>query len=256
MTKDFDILSTGSSGSGEFPGRFVPAALRGMWAAMSEDARLSIHILDGRGRVLALNELAAEMAGVDAASAIGREIGELYPKTLAADVREQLANVVSRGLSCENGSPILSTLLLGGRRWRCSMRLLDMRDGASGVAHETPWPGAGAHYTTFGILRVCRVASDPDHLESLVERVSKAQDRGALLGPLSVLTDRELEVAMLIAAGLTDAAIAKRLFRSLRTVHAHRRAIGSKLRQDFGIRNRSDLIRVMTERGLVARVEN
>lgn len=256
MTNDLDPLIDALDGSGDFPDRYIPAAFRGLWSAISEDGRLSIHVLDSGGRVLALNGLAAETAGVDVAQAVGRDIGELFPASLAADVREKLNCLVSRGHSCDSDPMVTSTHLLGGRRWRCSMRLLDLRDDKATHEAEQATGSACGRFSNHGILRVCRVASDPDHLENLFERLSKDEDRQVLLGPLSVLTDRELEVAMLIAAGLTDAAIAKRLCRSLRTVHAHRRAIGTKLRKSLGIRTRGDMIRVMTERGLVARVEN
>src|SRR5438105_4870177 len=48
-------------------------------------------------------------------------------------------------------------------------------------------------------------------------------------GGAQPLTVRELEVASLIAEGLTDQAIAKRLFRSVRTVESHVLQIRSKL---------------------------
>lgn len=256
MTKITPQLDSGTCGPGELPNRYMPAALHGMWAAMSEDARLAIFVLDCKCRVLALNAKAASLFGMDSAHAIGREIYDLYPASLASDLRVQFENLLSRGESCENRDPMLSTHLLGGYRWCCSMRLLDLREGQPSAV-EIPAPSEPEKEpSNYGILRVCRVANDPEHLENLIKRFSNGEDRETMLGPLSVLTDRELEVAMLIATGLTDAAIAKHLYRSLRTVHAHRRAIGSKLRKKLGVQNRCDLIRIMTERGMVAKVDN
>ncbi len=61
------------------------------------------------------------------------------------------------------------------------------------------------------------------------------------------LTGREVEVLSLVATGLTDAAIAQRLFVSPRTVHAHLRSIYRKL----DVRTRSAATRYAVEQGLV-----
>jgi two-component system, NarL family, response regulator NreC len=60
------------------------------------------------------------------------------------------------------------------------------------------------------------------------------------------LTDREVEVLRLIAAGHTNAEIARLLFLSLRTVESHRGQIRTKLDLD----SRADLIRWAQEHGL------
>src|SRR5439155_21807336 len=60
------------------------------------------------------------------------------------------------------------------------------------------------------------------------------------------LTAREIEVLGLVAEGLTDAEVAQRLVVSLRTVHAHLRAIYRKL----DVRSRSAATRYALEHGL------
>ena len=60
------------------------------------------------------------------------------------------------------------------------------------------------------------------------------------------LTAREAEVLRLLAAGLSDAQIAERLFLSLHTVKTHLRAIYGKL----GVPSRSAATRVALEHGL------
>lgn len=60
------------------------------------------------------------------------------------------------------------------------------------------------------------------------------------------LTDAELRVAMLIGRGATNAAAARQLVLSVRTVDAHLRAIFRKL----GLHSRSELVlRVASEAG-------
>jgi DNA-binding CsgD family transcriptional regulator len=52
------------------------------------------------------------------------------------------------------------------------------------------------------------------------------------LGPLDVLTSRELEVLALLGQGLAAAEIAKVLHRSVKTINTHRENIGKKLKID------------------------
>ena len=66
------------------------------------------------------------------------------------------------------------------------------------------------------------------------------------LGPLSALTERELEVLAFIGEGLPTAEIAQRLHRSVKTVEWHRRLLGSKL----GATNRVELARIAIRAGL------
>ena len=69
--------------------------------------------------------------------------------------------------------------------------------------------------------------------------------RGARGGPCPDLTPRELEVARLAATGLSSAAIAERLFVSVRTVDHHLGHVYLKI----GVKKRQDLREVA---GLVA----
>ena len=63
--------------------------------------------------------------------------------------------------------------------------------------------------------------------------------------PLDPLSDRELEILLLIANGLSDREIAQELFLSLNTVKWHNRQIYSKL----GVENRKP--RVMFAKFLI-----
>lgn len=71
--------------------------------------------------------------------------------------------------------------------------------------------------------------------------------RSADLGPLSVLTRRELEVFYYLAIGMTVQDVARTLFRSEKTIGRHVENIHTKM----GYTNRSMLVREAVERGLV-----
>lgn len=68
----------------------------------------------------------------------------------------------------------------------------------------------------------------------------------AFLGALSVLSPREVEVLGYFGEGMRRDAIAKRLFRSPKTIDAHQ----SSLRQKLNVRHRADLMRIAREAGL------
>ncbi len=72
-------------------------------------------------------------------------------------------------------------------------------------------------------------------------------EHGANPVTLAGLTPRELDVLRLVAEGLTDAAVAERLFISPRTVSQHLRSIYAKL----GVSSRAAATRYAVEHGLV-----
>lgn len=82
-----------------------------------------------------------------------------------------------------------------------------------------------------------------------------ARDRMASLGttapvpasPPTMLTDRELEVLSLVAAGLTSIAVANRLLISHKTVENHKQRIFAKL----GVQNQAHAVSVAMRRGLM-----
>ncbi len=75
---------------------------------------------------------------------------------------------------------------------------------------------------------------------------SKTFSRFVDLGPLSVLSARELEVLVLIGHGHTVPETAKMLHRSPRTIEQHKASIGRKL----GISSIADIARMVGEVGL------
>ncbi|MCC6955134.1 MAG: helix-turn-helix transcriptional regulator, partial [Deltaproteobacteria bacterium] len=73
----------------------------------------------------------------------------------------------------------------------------------------------------------------------LPQRDVKTMQQGGGVDPLEALSPREREIFHLLAGGMQNAAIARKLFISPRTVETHRARIVRKL----GIRTNSELIR-------------
>jgi DNA-binding NarL/FixJ family response regulator len=121
-----------------------------------------------------------------------------------------------------------------------------VRAGASGFLVKDTEPAE--------LLRAVRVAAAGDALLSpgptrrLLARVAGGLRRAEAPERLAVLTDREREVLVLVAAGLTNDEIAERLFLSPLTAKTHvSRAMGK-----LGARDRVQLVVLAYETGLVA----
>lgn len=72
-------------------------------------------------------------------------------------------------------------------------------------------------------------------------------NNGDKAGSLDILSPREREILQLIAEGNTNAAIARKLTLSVRTVEAHRARIMAKLR----INSQAELVRFAIQQGLI-----
>jgi DNA-binding NarL/FixJ family response regulator len=92
-----------------------------------------------------------------------------------------------------------------------------------------------------------RAMSQEDAIEyALAEEESAASGIPPLDGPPNALTQREREVAILVARGLTNRQVSSELSISERTIHGHVRNILKKLK----LRSRVQLAAWVTERGL------
>jgi DNA-binding NarL/FixJ family response regulator len=120
-----------------------------------------------------------------------------------------------------------------------------LRAGASGFLVKDTEPAE--------LLRAVRVAASGDGLLSpgvtrrlIAEYASRTRDAGSVPG-LDLLTDREREVVMLVAAGLSNDEIAERLLLSPNTAKTHTSRAIFKL----GARDRAQLVVFAYESGLV-----
>jgi two-component system response regulator NreC len=89
---------------------------------------------------------------------------------------------------------------------------------------------------------------DPRLADVLVQDVlAKSGARAGAKRPVSILSDRELQVLRLVAQGYSSAEIAKRIFVSVKTVETYRSRFAEKL----DLRTRSDVIRFAVQMGLL-----
>ncbi len=191
------------------------------WNTLLHDTGCDVGVVDQDGRFLFVSQKLSFWRPENAR--VGLTVNELLPADAAAERLELFRRVGT------TGKPIVLHSVWRGVRTRTTLRRLPLSGGVT------------------RLLITCRgtVPSDRDRSETGdIEHVyAKFVDHGRL----AVLTPRELEILRLVARGLTTAAIAKRLFRSRKTIEAHRLALGNKL----GVRNRVELTRIAIEAGLL-----
>jgi len=89
---------------------------------------------------------------------------------------------------------------------------------------------------------------DPRLASILVQDVlAKKGTKAAPTQPISILSDRELQVLGLVARGYTSAQIAKQISVGVKTVETYR----SRFTEKLGLRTRSDVIRFAVQMGLL-----
>jgi two-component system response regulator NreC len=90
---------------------------------------------------------------------------------------------------------------------------------------------------------------DPRLASVLVEDVlAKKGTKTGPTRPISILSERELQVLRLVARGYTSAQIAKQIAVGVKTVETYR----SRLVEKLGLRTRSDVIRFAVQMGLLS----
>ncbi|MBY0313578.1 MAG: LuxR C-terminal-related transcriptional regulator [Phycisphaerales bacterium] len=184
-------------------------------------------ILTAEGRIVECNEAFAQLyAKRGSADAQGRLITDFVP----APAGEERRDLVRRSL--ELGRPVVFNELWNGLELHGVILPMDPIGDAPAarptiaaliIRHGTALPGA----------------TDPQNAEVV-------QTHHSDLGPLAELSRRELEVLAFIGAGLTNHEIAKRIYRSDKTVEWHRSQLGAKL----NVSTRVELAKIAHRAGL------
>ncbi len=176
------------------------------WLHVATDSGAGVLILDSQGRVLFINAVAARIYGRRSArEATNTRLADLMPQAAAAERAEITRHVIA------SGETIQARELWGGWAMRWTIR---------SVANSADAANPGA-------LIVCSQESAlPEDFGEPAARVIefKHVDYGQLTG----LTPSELKVMALIGEGMSNADIAAKLHRAVKTVESHRAALTEK----------------------------
>lgn len=205
-------------------------AERVSWLALLDDVAADLAVIDHDGRFRYLSptvRLWRFIAGTSAGAAgpVGKLMHEVFPREMA----EERLGFVRRALA--DAAPLVVIEIWRGMRTRTTFRPMPAEQ-----------PGTSL------ILMVSRVVLD-GHDDDEAAAHTHTQAVVNDMGPLSALTPRELDVLALIGRGLSTAQIALALFRSNKTVEAHRLSLGLKLKAA----NRVQLARIALRAGLTHR---
>ncbi|TVQ61979.1 MAG: hypothetical protein EA378_05810 [Phycisphaerales bacterium] len=189
------------------------------WLALAEDSGLCVYVFDLDGRLLH-----ASGSALDAHDILPEDLGhtslhDILPSPLSNERLELFRNVA------RSNRPATYESVTRGVRYRATVRPATTPERDRTLVLVTTAPAA---------LHPAERAGVPRELSP--------ND----MGPLRQLTRRELEVLGMIGLGLSTAAIAKRLNRSVKTVEGHRVSLGSKL----SVSNRVELARIAIRAGL------
>lgn len=205
---------------------FPDAAFSTVWTCLTEDSGADVAVMNGEGRVLWLRlPMSWWVSKVAPEEVVGRTLHELFTKEIA----DERLDLVRRVLS--TGKPVAIFGAWRGVRTRTVIRPLPTLPG------QEP-----------RVLTVCRGPVPTDRGPAPRGDADVVYAKFVDPGQLGKLTPRELEILGMIAQGMTTAAIAKKLFRSRKTIEAHRLSMGAKL----GVRNRVELARIALEAGLLS----
>lgn len=222
----------------EIKGDFSPDPLADMdpfFMGVASDPLASVAIIDIEGRMVYTNrqwdrvQMAVHKVQFDTLQ--GRMIEEVFPADQAKEHRELAYQAAARRRA------FMFRKCCGGRMyavWTCPV---------------FPPNRFSAKDPVF-LFVVRPEIVDETLLEVCGDIVTHSVDfRHNDLGPLAVLTNRELEVLAHIARGMSTKEIAKSLNRSVKTVESHRTSIGSKLNMD----DRVHLAEIARRAGLTTR---
>ncbi len=192
--------------------------------ALADDTNCLVLVIDVNGMIVWANQNAATACGVPREAIIDVPLLTFFPQSY---VEERLGFIREAAA----GQPLACEGLCWGLFRRTTFRPLNTPDGSPAR-----------------VLIVCRPMPSDDTPQPAEHALPTRRSQYNDLGPLSVLTEKELEILDLIGRGLSTAKIAAHLGRSAKTIEWHRVALGEKL----GAANRVGLARIAINAGLSA----
>ncbi len=192
-----------------------------LWSALAGDPNTSVGIVSVEGQVLYINEQGAKLfhgPNAKAADYIGKYWSQLHEPAWYEQRLEVLKQVAA------TGKPVMMRTIWRG--WQ-QFSWVQPIDSEVEEAADDDWTCSAVPQRF--LITTRRIAGD-DKAEDLAEGETEViESEVSDLGPLDVLSARELEVLALIGQGMSLKEIARTLYRSVKTIDNHRQSIGKKL---------------------------
>jgi len=174
---------------------------------LAADGGAGVLVLDPQGRILVINSIAARVyARRSAREATGLRLADIMPPPAATERLEMARQVII------SGEPVVFRDLWSGYALRCTLRRAEQSPEVQGPAATLVF------CLQTGLLE--------EESEDAGARI--LETRHVDYGPLAGLTNSELKVLSLLGEGLSNAEIAARLHRAVKTVESHRAALTEK----------------------------
>lgn len=191
----------------------------GSFGVLLSDFECPAFIADAEGHYRMANEAFCTLLGAPVERVVGSRLCDWFAPDIAAERMAMREHVRATGRAAHAAD------LLRGKRFTIVMRSFEVDGQSPGViALLQPRPPRDEE-TTAGLYPL-------KHFD---------------LGTLSELTPRELEVLQLIGQGNSQREIATRLGRTVKTVEAHRAAVGRKL----GAKKNVHLVQIAMNAGML-----
>lgn len=200
----------------------VPGTESPFFAALAADSSAGVLLVTEEGAVEFANFAASRIFNMPEEEITKSGYAALFDEAGGRERMEILRETLRTGEVCTVEG------MVKGRMIRCTMRPVQNPGGKPRVL-----------ITSRSLQVAAELELKPDG------RFVRAKSADS--GPLGSLTPRELEIMRLIGLGLSTAAIAKKLHRSVKTIEWHRVSLGTKL----GVTNRVELARIAIAAGLV-----
>jgi DNA-binding CsgD family transcriptional regulator len=193
------------------------------WDAISQTPGIGVSITDSEGKLIFVNDTSQLLFSGGPAEYEGKTIADFHPPEF---VRERL-ELITRVL--KEAQPIrLNHIYLGN------------------PIESTIWPMRDRLAPYNRVIVVSRKGL-PNNLDtSGSNKIETLESKYIDLGPLDVLSKRELEVLVLLGHGMSIPRAASILHRSPKTIERHKTTIGKKLL----LRGQSELVYIVTTMGL------
>ena len=185
------------------------SVLKTLWSVVTADPGTGVAVIRSDGRFLFMNEASRLFwtpSGEPTMEWEGRTVYQNVPLEFADHVMGVIRKVT------EQHKTVVDRTIWRGKQLMTTVRFLEPPSG------ELPRIIAVTRHTP-GATQPIEHVTDVEVIESSV----------ADLGPLDVLTTRELEVLALVGQGLRISDIARVLVRSRKTIETHRLSVGRKL---------------------------